>query len=1033
MKKLRKVLAVVTALVLAVSMLGMVTVADDVTVVDSGTFGADGSNLSWSLTSDGVLTISGTGAMEDFSNYRYTGILSDVPWSIYKSSYTADVVVTSVVIEEGVTTIGKGAFYYFTSLSSVSLPDTLLEIHEYAFVETALTSVSIPDSVVSIDAASYVYVDETGSALTSGGAFYCESLTSITVSEDNKYYLDVDGVLFNKDGTELIFYPVGRTGASYAIPDGVTTIADGAFFSCKHLQNISVPSSVTNIGVEAFCSEKIKTVTISEDVSGLSIGKEAFMWSYISSIDIPAGVTNIEESAFRACYNLSSINVDGDNQYYCDIDGILFSKDQTVLLAYSGKSSNVSYAIPNSVVHISEYAFDCASYLATLYIPKTVTSIGYYAFGDSLTFGENLTDVYYYGSESEWNSIDVCVLSSCNTGLYYATIHYNYVPEYEITIDETTNGTVVADVETAAAGDTVTLTVTPDDGYEVSSVTVTDEAGNEVTLADDYTFTMPENDVTVTAVFAEVVEDTAIWTVTRDEWADNGNYASFAFTLSDYCDDADEIVSGDNVTINVTVESDGTYFNGTIGVNTPDDTAEEGYSWASAGTIESTASPDVWTYTVDVASDYAQIQLWWIGSDGSYVSVTDISVTINETEPEPTTYAVTIGEVENGTVTADVDTAEAGDTVTLTVTPDEGYVVSSVTVTDADGNEITVADDYSFTMPENSVTISVVFEAEAVEPTTYTVTVGEAENGTVTADVDTAEAGDTVTLTVTPDEGYVVSSVTVTDADGNEITVADDYSFTMPENNVTVAAVFEEEATDEPTDPSETYTVTVTVTVTGGTVTVDKTEAAEGETVTITITLADGYSVTGVTVVDSYGNTITVTLSGSAYTFTMPSSAVTITPTFEEASTEHTHTYVLSGWNWSSDLNSAVGIFYCSSCGGRTVIPATITSSYSNGVPTKIASIYYNGVWYSDSQIDISSLSSTTTTTTPTTTTTTTTTEETITVSDPIEDTNTKTEDEGETVSEPEVSAETNPTTGVALSLVPLAIAALAIVSSKRK
>lgn len=649
-------------------MLSVVSVAET-TVVDSGTFGADGNNLSWSLTSDGVLTISGTGAMEDFSNYRYTGILSDVPWSTYKSSYSADVVVTSVVIEEGVTTIGEGAFYDFTSLASVSLPSTLLEIHAYAFVGAVFTSIDIPASVTSIDATSYLLVALDGVALTSGGAFRCGSLTTINVSDDNKYYSDIDGVLFNKAGTELVFYPEGRTNTSYVIPDGVTTIADGAFYNCQYLQDITVPSSVTSIGVEAFCSETIKTVTISENVSGLSIDKEAFLWSSIKSIDIPAGVTNIEESAFRECYSLSSINVDKNNQNYCDIDGVLLTKDLTILIAYPRKAGNTSYAIPDGVERIGNYAFDLGvTRLEVLYVPDTVTSIGY-AFSVPFGYSSGLTDVYYYGSEAEWKAIDATITAGYNEGLYNATIHYNY-------------------------------------------------------------------------------------------------------------------------------------------------------------------------------------------------SDTD----------DPTT--------------------------------------------------------------------------------TYTISVPTSDYGTVTVTPTSAEAGDTITVTVTANTGYTVS---------------------------------------------------------------------------------------GITVVDGSGNTVTVSGSGGTYTFTMPDSAVTITPAFTStsSSTDHTHTYVLTRWAWSTDYSSAFAVFYCSSCGDNMFVPATVTSSYTYGVLTKTASLYYDGVLYTDSQLDTSTLIASGATTTATSTTTTDTSSQVIVVDEPVEDTDTELEVDTEESSEPEEVSEpvveSNPTTGIVFSLIPMAIAALAVVSSKRR
>lgn len=336
---------------------------------------------------------------------------------------------------------------------------------------------------------------------------------------------------------------------------------------------------------------------------------------------------------------------------------------------------------------------------------------------------------------------------------------------------------------------------------------------------------------------------------------------------------------------------------------------------------------------------------------------------------------------------------------------------------------------------------TIIYAAYAQEDVEYSISVSKAENGTVTASPETAAAGDTVALTITPAEGYEVSSVTVTYGSGTEVTVAADYTFTMPENDVTVTVVFAEKSGGSLTDdPSTTTTHTATTTQTSlGTVTVTPTSAEAGATVTVTVTANTGYTVAGITVKDASGSSVTVSGSNGVYTFTMPSSAATITPLFtadsSSSTTEHTHTYVFVGWTWSSDLNSAIGTFYCSTCGNKAIYPATVTSSTTYGVVTKNAAIYLNGVWYTDSKIDTSSTSSTSTSTTNTTTTTTTeTVDEVIQVEDPIESTETDTEpddSEPEEVTEPE--AESNPTTGIAISLIPMAIAALAAVSSKRR
>ena len=114
-----------------------------------------------------------------------------------------------------VTTIGGYAFYKCTSLTSVTIPDSVTSIGNYAFYEcTSLTSVTIPDSVTTIESSAF-----------SG----CTSLTSINVSKQNLNYTSIDGILYDKEGTTLICCPAGKT--SVTIPDSVTTIGNWLFLT----------------------------------------------------------------------------------------------------------------------------------------------------------------------------------------------------------------------------------------------------------------------------------------------------------------------------------------------------------------------------------------------------------------------------------------------------------------------------------------------------------------------------------------------------------------------------------------------------------------------------------------------------------------------------------------------------------------------------------------------------------------------------------------------------------------------------------
>ena len=159
---------------------------------------------------------------------------ADVIWS----QGTVSTEVTSVKIPSGVTSIGAIAFGDCTSLASIRIPNSVTSIGGSAFNRcSSLAGITIPDSVTSI-------------AINAFNG--CTSLASISVSEKNENYSSVDGILFNKNKTELIKYPVAKTISEYSVPDSVTRIGAIAFGDCTSLASIRIPNSVTSIGGSAF-------------------------------------------------------------------------------------------------------------------------------------------------------------------------------------------------------------------------------------------------------------------------------------------------------------------------------------------------------------------------------------------------------------------------------------------------------------------------------------------------------------------------------------------------------------------------------------------------------------------------------------------------------------------------------------------------------------------------------------------------------------------------------------------------------------
>jgi len=213
----------------------------------------------------------------------------------------------------------------------------------------------------------------------------------------NPTYTSENGVLFNKDKTELVKYPSGKPG-SYSIPDTVNTLKFKAFYGATGLTSVIVPNSITIIDEIVFegCTS-LSSVTLPPTLTAIKWRAFAGCDS-LTSIIIPAEVSSIDVTAFSETTNLVEIDVDKNNENYKSDDGVLYDKDGLHLLLYPrGKVG--SFVIPDGVVSIDKSAFEQSKGLESITIPSSVTSIEEDAFNrcDSLTSIINASGVKTIG------------------------------------------------------------------------------------------------------------------------------------------------------------------------------------------------------------------------------------------------------------------------------------------------------------------------------------------------------------------------------------------------------------------------------------------------------------------------------------------------------------------------------------------------------------------------------------------------------------------------------------------------------------
>lgn len=337
-------------------------------------------NIIWNIK-NGVLTISGDGPMPDEDE--------DPTGQWHNSSISPQI--TSVIVEDGVSTIGSYAFAYCENVESILIPQNITAIKEGAFAGTKIRQFSIPASVASLGPRLFLN---------------CQELYSVHIPDRATTIPE-----------EFLSGCVSLQSVS--IPTNVTAIEAGAFSWCSFAE-ITIPSSVTSIGNNAFRNcQNLESISFPGSI--ISIGEHAFLrCPKLSTVLLPASVKQVGAGAFAGCTSLQSILVDSGNSNYTSLNGVLYSSDMRILSQYPAGRPDTTYEIPAGVLMVKQDAFmECPNIqqvtlpsglttletwafrmcrtLEIISLPSSIVSIGDGAFHRC----EKLTYVYYEGEESD--------------------------------------------------------------------------------------------------------------------------------------------------------------------------------------------------------------------------------------------------------------------------------------------------------------------------------------------------------------------------------------------------------------------------------------------------------------------------------------------------------------------------------------------------------------------------------------------------------------------------------------------------------
>lgn len=521
-------------------------------------------NLFWMLDENGVLTISGSGEMDD----RIAK--NSIAWRDY--GYSSKI--QTVIIEPGVTSISASAFGYL-SITSVSIPNTVTMIDHNAFENCrALTGIVIPDSVSVIGHHAFAGCDGITSIAIPGsvtsigdGAFAdCAALTGIWASGSSRsFYSDSKGILYSQNQKTLIQVP-GKLSGELLIPDSVTTIKAEAFRGCENLSVVVLQAGVIDIGDEAFHDCGIKSISIPSSLT--TVGYAAFLCGLLTDVyyegtadewnTITIGNDNskLENAEFHFetlaggslgnnlswvldCDGLLTISGNGPMENFNDgsdgawrpfigayITGVIIEEGVTTVGNYAFEDLNndventshiTTVSLPSTVTEIGEAAFILCDRLTDIRLPDGLESIGESAFEEctgltEITIPGSVASIgdYAFNGCADLSNVyyggtraewDAIVKGTYNNPLTTATIHFG---RYSIQLADLENGSIEITVNGepgVTAAENDTVTLTAAPDAGYELDTLTVKQGENDVAVTDNSFAMPAGDVTVTAVF----------------------------------------------------------------------------------------------------------------------------------------------------------------------------------------------------------------------------------------------------------------------------------------------------------------------------------------------------------------------------------------------------------------------------------------------------------------------------------------------------------------------------------------------------